>query len=122
MPDAELGRGAQHVVAADDIVVVYLMIRVAPRRRKRCQVHHRVAALERLLDRGVVGDLRLNKPIVGGATNQEVADTLSISSRTVAKHVENILAKLAVGNRTAAAAKPFMVSVSVCKQLMVVKY
>jgi DNA-binding CsgD family transcriptional regulator len=42
--------------------------------------------------------------IVGGASNQEVADTLSISSRTVAKHVENILAKLEVGNRTAAAA------------------
>ena len=42
--------------------------------------------------------------IVGGATNQEVADTLSISPRTVGKHVENILGKLGVGNRTAAAA------------------
>ena len=42
--------------------------------------------------------------VVGGATNQQVADALSISSRTVGKHVENILAKLEVGNRTAAAA------------------
>lgn len=40
-----------------------------------------------------------------GKTNEDIATILQISSRTVSKHVENILAKLAVENRTAAAIK-----------------
>jgi DNA-binding CsgD family transcriptional regulator len=36
-------------------------------------------------------------------TNREIGTILGVSSRTVGKHVENILAKLGVENRTAAA-------------------
>ena len=39
-----------------------------------------------------------------GLTNQQIATSLHIGHRTVAAHVEHILLKLGVGNRTAAAA------------------
>jgi DNA-binding CsgD family transcriptional regulator len=39
-----------------------------------------------------------------GLSNQEIGDALVISSRTVATHVEHILAKLSAPNRAAAAA------------------
>lgn len=39
-----------------------------------------------------------------GSTDREIADELSISHRTVQVHVSNILGKLGVGSRTAAAA------------------
>ncbi|HEX6867389.1 MAG TPA: LuxR C-terminal-related transcriptional regulator, partial [Candidatus Limnocylindrales bacterium] len=42
--------------------------------------------------------------IAVGATNVEIADALGISRRTVAAHVEHILAKLGVGRRTEIAA------------------
>ena len=38
-----------------------------------------------------------------GKTNPEIASITGISPRTVEKHVENILGKLGVENRTAAA-------------------
>ncbi|MBN1993194.1 MAG: response regulator transcription factor [Anaerolineae bacterium] len=38
--------------------------------------------------------------IAQGLTNQEIADTLTISERTVGKHVSNILDKLHLANRT----------------------
>lgn len=38
-----------------------------------------------------------------GATNNELAERLFISERTVNRHLSNIFAKLEVGNRTAAA-------------------
>jgi DNA-binding CsgD family transcriptional regulator len=41
--------------------------------------------------------------LVGAKTNREIGIILGVSSRTVGKHVENILAKLGVENRTAAA-------------------
>ena len=39
-----------------------------------------------------------------GRTNQEIADTLFITSRTVANHMTNILNKTGAANRTEAAA------------------
>jgi DNA-binding CsgD family transcriptional regulator len=42
--------------------------------------------------------------IAQGKTNYEIGVILSTSTRTICKHVERILSKLRVGNRTAAAA------------------
>jgi DNA-binding NarL/FixJ family response regulator len=41
---------------------------------------------------------------VEGRTNRQIAQQLYISEKTVSVHVSNILAKLAVGSRTEAAA------------------
>lgn len=45
--------------------------------------------------------------IAGGRTNQQIADSMFISNRTVAKHVQIIFDKLNVQNRTEAAAFAF---------------
>jgi DNA-binding NarL/FixJ family response regulator len=42
--------------------------------------------------------------LAGGMTDREIAETLFISPRTVGGHVSNLLAKLGVDSRTAAAA------------------
>ena len=42
-----------------------------------------------------------------GATNQQIAEQLFLSDRTVARHVSNILAKLGVSSRSAATAFAF---------------
>jgi DNA-binding CsgD family transcriptional regulator len=42
--------------------------------------------------------------VAQGKTNYEVAEILWIAPTTVRKHLENVFAKLAVHNRTAAAA------------------
>ncbi|MDP8930654.1 MAG: response regulator transcription factor, partial [Actinomycetota bacterium] len=42
--------------------------------------------------------------LAGGASNQEIADELVVSRHTVRRHVSNLLAKLGVDSRTAAAA------------------
>jgi NarL family two-component system response regulator LiaR len=47
-----------------------------------------------------VDTLRL---VAQGLTNQEIAEKLAISERTVGKHVSNILEKLHLANRTQAA-------------------
>jgi DNA-binding NarL/FixJ family response regulator len=41
--------------------------------------------------------------LVCGSTNRQIAASLKVSPRTVEKHVERILAKLRVKNRTSAA-------------------
>jgi len=41
--------------------------------------------------------------LVRGATNSKIGVSLKVSPRTIEKHVERILAKLGVNNRTCAA-------------------
>jgi DNA-binding NarL/FixJ family response regulator len=48
--------------------------------------------------------LEVLRLLVEGRTNQEIARALSISPSTVASHVVNILGKIGVESRTAAAA------------------
>jgi len=43
--------------------------------------------------------------VADGKTNQEIADRLSLSARTVQKHLEHVYDKLGVRSRTAAAMK-----------------
>lgn len=49
-------------------------------------------------------ELEILQLVAASRTNQEIADALFISPRTVATHVQSILMKLGVENRTAAAA------------------
>ena len=48
-------------------------------------------------------ELETLKLIARGLSNQEIADTLVIHERTIAKYVSSILNKLHVANRTQAA-------------------
>jgi DNA-binding CsgD family transcriptional regulator/tetratricopeptide (TPR) repeat protein len=52
-------------------------------------------------------ELEVLKFIADGATNREIANTLVISERTVARHLSNIFTKLGVSSRTAAGAYAF---------------
>jgi len=45
--------------------------------------------------------------VASGRTNREIAASLVISERTVARHLQNIYAKLRVPSRTAATAYAF---------------
>ena len=50
-------------------------------------------------------ELQVLAELTRGRTNRQIADNLAIAPRTVATHVEHILAKLGTPNRAAAAAK-----------------
>jgi len=45
--------------------------------------------------------------IASGKTNRQIAESLFISERTVARHVSNIFIKLSVSSRSAATAYAF---------------
>ena len=52
-------------------------------------------------------EIEVIRLVAAGETNQAIAAELFISEKTVERHVSNILAKLGVGSRTAAAAYAF---------------
>jgi DNA-binding CsgD family transcriptional regulator len=52
-------------------------------------------------------ELEVLRLVAAGKTNREIAATLVLSEHTVARHVQNILAKLRVSSRTAATAFAF---------------
>lgn len=55
--------------------------------------HHPVSLSER--------ELQVVELVAGGLTNQEIAEQLEISKRTVDNHISNILTKTATDNRVA---------------------
>ena len=71
----------------------------------------RVDALMRTDGDGAHGlsrrELEVLRLVAAGRTNREIATTLVLSEHTVARHVQNILAKLSVSSRTAATAFAF---------------
>ncbi|MCU0569132.1 MAG: LuxR C-terminal-related transcriptional regulator [Oculatellaceae cyanobacterium Prado106] len=46
-------------------------------------------------------ELQIVELVAAGLTNQEIAENLEISKRTVDNHISNILTKTATGNRVA---------------------
>jgi DNA-binding NarL/FixJ family response regulator len=52
-------------------------------------------------------ELEVLRLVAAGGSNREIAATLVISERTVARHLQNIFAKLGVSSRTAAGAFAF---------------
>jgi DNA-binding CsgD family transcriptional regulator len=52
-------------------------------------------------------ELEVLRLVAGGSSNRQIADALVISEHTVARHLQNIFAKLGVSSRTAASAFAF---------------
>jgi DNA-binding NarL/FixJ family response regulator len=52
-------------------------------------------------------ELEVLRLVAAGKTNREIASTLVVSEHTVARHLQNIFAKLGVTSRTAATAFAF---------------
>jgi DNA-binding CsgD family transcriptional regulator len=74
-----------------------------------------LAAIDSLTPRAALGaqhgltrrELEVLRLVAAGRTNREIASSLIISERTVARHLQNIFAKLGVSSRTAAGAFTF---------------
>ena len=52
-------------------------------------------------------EIEVLRLVAGGSSNREVADALVVSEHTIARHLQNIYAKLGVSSRTAASAFAF---------------
>ncbi len=70
---------------------------------KVIQELHRPSALKPTSDPLTARELDILKCVAQGMTNQEIAEKLVVSERTVRTHVSNILGKLHLANRTQAA-------------------
>lgn len=88
-----------HPALADQIAALGRQARI-PLRRPAPHTSHLPAALARLTDR----EREVLALVACGRTNGEIADELVISTKTASVHVSNILTKLAVTSRYAAAA------------------
>lgn len=73
---------------------------------------HTLASSEPSLNGLTRREMEILRLISAGYSNQEIADTLFISVRTVANHVTNILAKLGVKSSRAAAAEAHRLGIS----------
>lgn len=93
-------RGAQQGEAA---ITPLLTSRVLAQFARLNQNHHQVEAIPEVVATLTARELEVLKQIRTGATNQEIADRLVISERTVKNHISSILAKLNLKNRYAAA-------------------
>lgn len=93
---AHRGLGAEDVAAADEATAatIYRQLGVEP--VPVCGVGTPAGLTKR--------EIEIVRAIAKGATNKQVAESLFISEKTVARHLANVYAKLGVSSRTAAAA------------------
>lgn len=87
--------------AADTLVAA--LGTAAPLAMQRDALRHRLDAINPAQAYGITArEADVLRHLVAGLSNAEIADTLSISRRTVDQHVSSILGKLGVANRVAA--------------------
>jgi len=93
------------MVQREDETLVVRLLRKDRRRLLILERRHPVPSLKVLEHLGLgKREAEVLSWVARGKTNQEIATILSISTKTVKKHVERIFEKLGVESRTAAAA------------------